>query len=654
MNKNLLITLACSGLLFTGCDIFKKSDSDTPPPTSTMSSSSKLMSSNDVAHMSSSAMTGMSSDDMAGASMSSVAMTTQTFDITIKNISTPSPLQGYGMVGDAPLAPDSEWSFTVSNAQMDSKISLATMFVQSNDWFYGFAPEGLALYNEDGTALSGDITDKIMLWDAGTEMDEPIGAGHYQAPRQTGPNSGMIDPVAMVRPVAPVTAASFGDAPAGPGGSYSFSFKAMKGQKLSLATMFVQSNDWFYGTKPEGIALYGMDGMAISGNITDKIMLWDAGTEMDQEIATGSYQAPRQSGPNMGEPDLNTLVRMVEGHSTPVEHNIDVTLEAMADNMFTVTIQVKAESTTPLAPGVYVIHQAPAPLFNSGVMDFNMGLEALAEDGSPTALATVLTTMDHTKPDANIMVSVTSTTAGTFEFTITVKATSNTPLAPAVWALHTSGTPLYSNLTMDMGNGLEALAEDGNAAPLADYLKMNAIAPTVFAPGVAAVSAMNMILFSNTMKDMGLGLEALAEDGNPAPLHTNLMDKGIATTTFGDAPLPTGGMYTLTVDAKKGDMLYLATMFVHSNDLFFGTPENGLPLWDTEGMPINGDVTNSIMLWDAGTEVNEMPGTGSNQAPRQGAANTGSIEDGMVMAVSDGFMYPVTNEAIMVIVTPVP
>ncbi|MGL1936069.1 MAG: spondin domain-containing protein [Fibrobacterales bacterium] len=647
MNKNLLITLACSGLLFTGCDIFNNSDSDDPSPKPIMSSSSMHMSSNDMNAQ-------MSSDDIDETSMSSVPMATQKFDITIKNISTPSPLQGYGMVGDAPLVPDSEWKFTVSDAQMDSKISLATMFVQSNDWFYGFAPEGLSLYNEDGTAISGDITDKIMLWDAGTEMDEPIGAGSYQAPRQTGPNSGMMDPVAMVRPVAPVTAAAFGEAPAGPGGSYSFSFKAMKGQKLSLATMFVQSNDWFYGTKPEGIELYGMDGMAISGNITDQIMLWDAGTEMDQEIGTGSYQAPRQSGPNMGDPDMDTLVRMAEGHSTTVGQNIDVTIDALADNMFTVTIQVKAESTTPLAPGAYAIHHAPAPLYNTGVMDFGMGLESLAEDGNPTALVTALTTMDHTKPAANIMISVTSTTAGTFEFTITVKATSNTPLAPAVWALHTSGTPLYGNGVMDMGKGLEALAEDGNPAPLADYLKMNSIAPTVFAPGVAAVSAMNMVLFSNTMKDMGIGLEALAEDGNPTPLHTSLMSKGIAVSTFGDAPLPTGGMYTVTVDATKGDMLYLATMFVHSNDLFYGTPENGLPLWNAEGMPISGDVTSSIMLWDAGTEVNEMPGVGSNQAPRQAAPNTGTIENGMVMPVSDAFMYPVTNEAIMIIVTPVP
>ncbi len=29
------------------------------------------------------------------------------------------------------------------------------------------------------------------------------------------------------------------------------------------------------------------------------------------------------------------------------------------------------------------------------------------------------------------------------------------------------------------------------------------------------------------------------------------MDNGIAAMTFGDAPLPTGGMYTITVDAKK-------------------------------------------------------------------------------------------------------
>ncbi|WP_416208525.1 spondin domain-containing protein [Fodinibius sp.] len=52
------------------------------------------------------------------------------------------------------------------------------MFVQSNDLFFSFDSEGIALFDENGNPVSGDITDRIMLWDAGTETDEEPGVGH--------------------------------------------------------------------------------------------------------------------------------------------------------------------------------------------------------------------------------------------------------------------------------------------------------------------------------------------------------------------------------------------------------------------------------------------------------------------------------------------
>jgi len=41
-----------------------------------------------------------------------------------------------------------------------------------------------------------------------------------------------------------------------PGGSYQFNFTANPGEKLSLATMFVQSNDLFYAPNGMGINLF--------------------------------------------------------------------------------------------------------------------------------------------------------------------------------------------------------------------------------------------------------------------------------------------------------------------------------------------------------------------------------------------------------------
>ena len=45
-----------------------------------------------------------------------------------------------------------------------------------------------------------------------------------------------------------------------------------------------------------------------------------------------------------------------------------------------------------------------------------------------------------------------------------------TPFAPGVWVLHSEAGPLFVDGEADKGYGLEALAEDGNAAGLAEAL----------------------------------------------------------------------------------------------------------------------------------------------------------------------------------------
>lgn len=91
-----------------------------------------------------------------------------------------------------------------------------------------------------------------------------------------------------------------GPAPIGPGGAYEFTFTAEPGMRLSLATMFGQSNDWFYAPKRQGVDLF-KNGKALSGDITNEFMLFDAGTEKDEEPGVGLNQGPRQKDPNAGE-----------------------------------------------------------------------------------------------------------------------------------------------------------------------------------------------------------------------------------------------------------------------------------------------------------------------------------------------------------------
>jgi hypothetical protein len=102
------------------------------------------------------------------------------------------------------------------------------------------------------------------------------------------------------------------------------------------------------------------------------------------------------------------------------------------------------------------------------------------------------------------------------------------------------------------------------------------------------------------------------------------------------------------VTAAPGERLFFATMFVQSNDLFLAPQPQGIALFDETQKPVSGDVTGDVSLWDAGTEVNEAPGVGSNQAPRQSGPTTGPAEHGVVGVINDGHSYPPVNEVIQV------
>ena len=378
----------------------------------------------------------------------------------------------------------------------------------------------------------------------------------------------------------------------GPGGAYEFSIDAAPGSKLSLATMFVQSNDLFYAPGEGGIALWDEAGVQVSGDVTDQFILWDAGTEVNEEPGEGLNQAPRQTGANTGT-DENGLVRPVDdGFTYPAaDAVIQVTLTPLTETSFMVRIEnVSVEGTlttstgqmlsVPLAPGVWVVHSGDAPLFTSGEADRGDGLEALAEDGDPSMLGPAL------GADTGI----------------------TTILSPGIWAVHTDMGPLFTSGTSDRGMGLEALSEDG-------------------APGTLAAN---------------IAMEPVTTGGAFS----------MPTGAEGPGPLTPGGSYDVTVIAMPGSDLTLATMFVQSNDLFVAPDEGGIPLWDNTGTPISGDVTDQLMLWDAGTEVNEKPGFGLNQAPRQAEANTGATEGGNVRLVDDGFTYPTLSDVMQVTVTP--
>jgi len=185
-------------------------------------------------------------------------------------------------------------------------------------------------------------------------------------------------------------------------------------------------------------------------------------------------------------------------------------------------------------------------------------------------------------------------------------------VAPVLYVIHTNRAPLFTSGEPDRGKRLEALAEDGPTGPLEKSLK-----------------------------------------GQPGIIHVGSTDTPVGASGPGD--IEPGGAFEFT--AKPGERLTIATMFVQSNDLFYAPREEGIALFDASGKPIAGDVTSQILLWDAGTEVNEEPGLGPNQALLQPAPNTGPAEHGVVRPISevkDGFHYPTVPEVLRVTITPGP
>lgn len=346
--------------------------------------------------------------------------------------------------------------------------------------------------------------------------------------------------------------------PAHPGESFKFSFHAGPNHKLSFATMYGFSNDGFYAPDGNGISLYSGD-TPNTGDITSQLMLWDAGTEMNQMPGTGNMH----DGAN-----TNGIVQLMaavgDGYNYgTVATNLKVTLDYDGNSMFTVTVKNLEGSTTGISPVAWVVHTTSDPLFKSGMADYGMGLENLAESGNTGPLGQYL-----------------SMNSGYVS-----------PVAPVLWVLH-----------------------DKKDHPI----------------------------FKEGTPDYGLGLETLAETGNPEPLFLSLMTAGYKTgfavmrTDGSIGPLFPGQKYQFTIDGHVGQSLSLASMLGASNDIFFSTGDDGIKLSNGEA---EKDITHFLELYDAGTELNEYPGA-------QTQANT--IEKGNVRRLNDALPWPSASQVIKV------
>lgn len=188
--------------------------------------------------------------------------------------------------------------------------------------------------------------------------------------------------------------------------------------------------------------------------------------------------------------------------------------------------------------------------------------------------------------------------------------------------------------------------------------------PFALSPGLWVVHEREVRLFREGNPAVG-GLEAQAEDGNPGEVIKQLearghagkhgeMLHGVFNTPVGanaPGPIGPGGAYEFTFAAKPGMRLSLVTMFGQSNDWFYAPQRQGVDLFNN-GKPVSGDITSEFMLFDAGTEKDEEPGVGANQAPRQSAPNTGAAEGGKVHAAKASSFFSRNGELFRITITP--
>src|SRR4051794_121037 len=149
--------------------------------------------------------------------------------------------------------------------------------------------------------------------------------------------------------------------------------------------------------------------------------------------------------------------------------------------------------------------------------------------------------------------------------------------------------------------------------------------PPPLPPGVA-YAGKEASPFFTLGKPASKGLQMQAEAGMP---------DGIAAEVKGAVKF--GRNEPVTVTAKPGDRFTFAVMFGQSNDLFYAPKGGSMALFDKAGRPILGDRTAEVALYDAGTEVNQVPGVGPDQGPRQKTWRQGELEHGTVWPVRDAW-----------------
>jgi hypothetical protein len=531
-----------------------------------------------------------------------------------------------------------------------------------------------------------------------------------------------------------------------PGDAYDFVVAAVPGDKLSLVSMFGESNDAFFAPAGAGIALFDDKGVAIPAHdVTDQIALWDAGVEKDEAPGLGPTQKPRQLANGAGSAEGVASKRLDTTRALPLAQGIVSFTVTAAAGVYTIAaknISVQSGAIyTPLSPFYVATHAATFKLFTPGAAA-PAGLESLAEDGDPSALVTATNGVTGVAsasaqgvaplaPGGTLTFAVTpSASAPRLSFAAMISQTNDVFIATppeGIALLDATGTARpaadvqdeLNRLVANWDAGTEANQVPGAGADIGsqqatanqgaadsntkvrryldstndlDGQNLGGFATVVITQGSAgafnvAVSNTSSGAFIGSLspvawavhdsttklfqvgKSVSAGLQSLAEDGIGATLltelgaNTHVLNKGVQ----GIAPITSGAnfMFSVTPDMAH-PYLSIAAMIVPSNDTFLALGDTGVALLDATGTPradaaIATDVAALLAAYDAGTEANQAGAAGPSMAGTtlagialQAAPNTGAADgNGLVRLLAGSvWTYPSVKSVIQVTVTP--
>lgn len=544
--------------------------------------------------------------------------------------------------------------------------------------------------------------------------------------------------------------------PARPGDTFTFRVRASAASpNVSFATMYGQSNDWFFAPGPEGIPLFGSDGQALpERDVSDLVHVWDVGSEVNQAPGMGPDQGPRQKAPDTG-PAEGVLARFTDTtRAYPSARSIARVSVAFSSSDESFIVLVKNVSGPPssivtgISPVYYAVHDASWTLFDEG-SPAKPGLEGLAEDGDAQAFVYArqgdsgVTTFGAALVPDGASKAGGAPPGGSFTFRVKPDAghrflsiasmvgesndaflafgphgvallddagapRSNDAIAAdvermlVVWdagteanevpgaganqgprqAAPNTGAPdpdptvrRYADATNDLATGAGGVLDIGfEQGPDAGHLVVtvtNVSGATPF-PGRASPAIWITHTGHHTFFKEGQpspeGVEHLAEDGNPTAWDAALVGiedvsaHGIVNMPDGTSstgPISVGAKYKFSIPVGGNAQYFdFAAMWTPSNDTFVSLGEKGVALVDAQGKPrapkdITADAKALLSAWDAGTEANQAGALGPDQAPRQSGQNTGAGEGGgLVRRVDSTWGVPDGKDFLRVTVKP--